>query len=227
MIIEKTNEIKYLLGYKDTKTEKVSFFDKIYDKRPLRTDLYKVEKGVQLSSYMVVKEVPVYTVTTEQGDITSGAEIINILCQKLNSPIRIDHFYCIPNNTTLTFIAEEEGKFLIDVTKQERAYITKQYNKEANRKFSELFMVDTVNALLEETPFKLVNTYNKGHVIKFKNGNTFKEFILTALADKLEKTFSDSGIQILLEKAWHHFTFDTTLVRLERCTLKKEDEHDK
>lgn len=223
MIIKKTNEIKYLLGYKDTETGKVSFFDKIYDKRPLRTDLYKVEQGVQLSQYMVVKEVPVYTVTTEEDDTTSGAEITCILSKELNSPIRIDHFYSIPNNTTVTFIADEEGKFLTDITKQERAYITKQHNKEANRKFSELFMVDTVNTLLEETPFKLVEVYNKGRVIKFKNSNTFKEFILTALTDKLEKTFYNSGIQVVLEKAWHNFTTDTTLVRLERCKIKKED----
>lgn len=227
MIIEKTNEIKYLLGCKDTKTGRVSFFDKIYDKRPLRTDLYKVEKGVQLSSYMVVKEVPVYTVTTEEDDTTSGAEITSYLSRELNSPIRIDHFYCIPNNKTVTFIAEEKGKFLTDVTKQERAYITKQYNKEANRKFSKLFMVDTVNALLEETPFKLVEVYNKGHVIKFKDSNTFKAFILNAIADKLEKTFYDSGIQVVLEKAWRNFTSDTALVRLERCTIKKEDKHDR
>lgn len=226
MIIEKTNEIKYLLGYRDTKTDKVSFFDKIYDKRPLRTDLYEVEKGAQLSRYMVVKEVPVYQVTTEENDPTSGTEIAYQLGQKLNSPIRLDHFYCIPNNKTVTFIADGEGKFLTDITKQERAYITKQHNKEANRKFSELFMVDTVNALLEETPFKLVESYNKGHVIRFKNSDAFKAFLLKALTDKLEKAFYDSGIQVVLEKAWQNFTADTTLVRLERCKIKKEDTHD-
>lgn len=225
MIIEKTNEIKYLLGYRDTKTEKVSFFDKIYDKRPVRTDLYKVESGAQLSRQMVVKEVPIYKVTTEKDDTTSGTEITNILGRELNSSIRMDHFYCIPNNQTVTFIAEEEGKFLTDITKQERAYITKQRNKEANRKFSELFMVDTVNALLEETPFKLVESYNKGYMIRFKNSDTFKAFILKALADRLEKTFYDSGIQIVLEKAWQNFTADTALVRLERCKMKKEDKH--
>lgn len=225
MIIEKTNEIKYLLGYRDTKTDKVSFFDKIYDKRPLRTDLYEVEKGVQLSRYMVVKEVPVYQVTTEENDPTSGTEIAYQLSQKLNSAIRLDHFYCIPNNKTVTFIADGEGKFLTDVTKQEKAYITKQHNKEANRKFSKLFMVDTVNALLEETPFKLVEAYNKGYVIRFKNSDAFKAFILKALTDKLEKTFHDSGIQVVLEKAWQNFTVDTTLVRLERCKIKKEDKH--
>lgn len=225
MIIEKTNEIKYLLGYRDTKTEQLSFFDKIYDKRPVRTDLYKIESGVQLSRRMVVKEVPVYKVTTEEDDTTSGAEITFYLGREFNSPIRMDHFYCIPNNETVTFIAEEEGKFLTDITKQERAYITKQHNKEANRKFSELFMVDTVNALLEETPFKLVETYNKGHVIRFKDSDTFKEFILKMLADRLEKTFGDAGIQIVLEKAWQNFTADTALVRLERCKMKKEDKH--
>lgn len=225
MIIEKTNEIKYLLGYRDTKTEKVSFFDKIYDKRPVRTDLYKVESGAQLSRYMVVKEVPVYQVTTEENDPTSGTEIAHRLGQKLNSPVRLDYFYRIANNETVTFIAEKEGKFLTDVTKQERAYITKQHNKEANRKFSELFMVDTVNALLEETPFKLVETYNKGHVISFKDSDTFKEFILKMLANRLEKIFCDAGIQIVLEKAWQNFTADTALVRLERCKMKKEDKH--
>lgn len=225
MIVEKTNEIKYLFGYRDAKTEKVSFFDKIYDKRPVRTDLYEIESGVQLSRHMVVKEVPVYKVTTEEDDTTSGAAITYILSQKLNSPIRIDHFYCIPNNKTVTFIADEEGRFLTDITKQERAYITKQRNADANRKFSELFMVDTVNALLEETPFKLVEVYNKGHVIRFKDSDAFKTFILKALADKLEKTFYDSGIQVVLEKAWQNFTSDTTLVRLERCKMKKEDNH--
>lgn len=225
MIIEKTNEIKYLLGYRDTKTEKVSFFDKIYDKRPVRTDLYKVESGAQLSRYMVVKEVPVYKVTTEENDPTSGTEIAHQLGRKLNSPIRLDHFYRIPNNQTVIFIAEEEGKFLTDVTKQERAYITKQYNKEANRKFSELFMVDTVNALLEETPFKVVESYNRGYLIKFKDTDAFRAFVLSALTDKLEKTFGDAGIQIVLEKAWQNFTADTTLIRLDRCTIKKEDKH--
>lgn len=225
MIIEKTNEIKYLLGYRDTKTDKVSFFDKTYDKRPLRTDLYEVEKGAQLSRYMVVKEVPVYQVTTEENDPTSGTEIAYQLGQKLNSPIRLDHFYCIPNNKTVTFIAEGEGRFLTDVTKQERAYITKQRNKDANRKFSELFMVDTVNALLEETAFKVVESYNRGYLIKFKDTDAFRAFILSALTDKLEKTFSDAGIQIVLEKAWQNFTADTTLIRLDRCTIKKEDKH--
>lgn len=225
MIIEKTNEIKYLLGYRDTKTGKVSFFDTIYDKRPVRTDLYKIESGKQLSRYMVVKEVPVYKVTTEEDDTTSGAEITCILGKELNSHIRMDHFYRIPNNQTVTFIADETGRFLTDVTKQERAYITKQRNKEANKKFSELFMVDTVNALLEETPFKLVEVYNKGHVIRFKNSDAFKEFLLNALTDKLEKIFHDSGIQIVLEKAWRKFTDDTALVRLDRCKIKKEDNH--
>lgn len=225
MIIEKTNEIKYLLGYRDTKTDRVSFFDKIYDKRPVRTDLYKIESGAQLSRYMVVKEVPVYQVTTEENDSTSGTEIARQLGQKLNSLIRLDYFYRIPNNETVTFIAEEEGKFLTDITKQERAYITKQHNKEANRKFSKLFMVDTVNALLKETPFKLVESYNKGHVIRFKDSDAFKAFILKALTEKLEKTFYDSGIQVVLEKAWQNFTADTALVRLERCKMKKEDKH--
>lgn len=225
MIVEKTNEIKYLFGYRDTKTEKVSFFDKIYDKRPVRTDLYEIESGAQLSRRMVVKEVPVYQVTTEENDPTSGTEIAYQLGQKLNSSIRLDHFYCIPNNKTVTFIADEEGRFLTDITKQERAYITKQRNADANRKFSELFMVDTVNTLLKETPFKLVEVYNKGHVIRFKNSDAFKAFLLNALTDKLEKTFYDSGIQIVLEKAWQNFTSDTTLVRLERCKMKKEDKH--
>ena len=225
MIIEKTNEIKYLLGYRDTKTDKVSFFDKIYDKRPLRTDLYKIERGAQLLRQMVVKEVPVYTVTTEEDDTTSGTEITYILSRELSSPIRMDHFYCIPNNRTVTFVADETGRFLTDITKQERAYMTKQHNKEVNRKFSKLFMVDTVNALLEETPFKVVESSSKGYVITFKNSDALKAFILNALTDKLEKIFHDTGIQIVLEKAWHKFASDTALVRLERCTIKKEDKH--
>lgn len=225
MIVEKTNEIKYLFGYRDTKTEKVSFFDKIYDKRPVRTDLYEIESGAQLSRRMVIKEVPVYQVTTEENDPTSGTEIAYRLGQKLNSSIRLDHFYCIPNNKTVTFIADEEGRFLTDITKQERAYITKQRNKDANRKFSKLFMVDTVNALLEETSFKVVESYNRGYLIKFKDTDAFRAFILSALTDKLEKTFGDAGIQIVLEKAWQNFTADTTLIRLDRCMIKKEDKH--
>lgn len=220
MKIEKTDKVKYLKGKKYTNTGKIVFYDQVYDKRPIRTDLVDKDTIAYIGEYLVIKEVPVYRVTIEEGDKIETQIIRAELEGEFASDIRLlDVFYTIPVGKNAEFIVENKGEFLTNITPQEKAYITRCKNKVDKYKFNNIFVVDTVKARLENSYFRVVEKHNE-YAIQFKNQDTLKAFILDALEDKLGKMLNELGIEAVFEKRWTNISLYSDLVKLERCKLK-------